>query len=101
MARRARKLRHPPCYLCVQDEIYGRNARHPRATVGVGICREPYFLTACDVHLAQLQQALPHGGVRVVERYAPDGDDSDATDRARRESTNMTAHLEPGDSATQ
>lgn len=60
---------HPACYACVEDEIYDRTGRHPRAAVRVEICREPYVLRLCEPHLAQLKKVLPSDGMRVVERY--------------------------------
>src|SRR5260221_7369681 len=59
----------PACYACVQDEIYDRTGRHPRAAVRVEINREPYVLRLCEPHLAQLTKVLPSPGMRVVERY--------------------------------
>lgn len=64
---------HPPCCACVEDEIYDRTGRHPRAAVRVEICREPYVLRLCEPHLDQLVRALPPGGVWVVERYQSSG----------------------------
>jgi hypothetical protein len=70
MLRRLGRPKRPSCYLCIQDEIYDRRARHPPADVRVGICREPYALAVCHAHLTQLEHALPTGGVWVVERLA-------------------------------
>lgn len=59
----------PPCRACVEDEVYDRTGRHPRAAVRVEICREPYVMKLCEPHLAQLVRVMPTGGVTVVERY--------------------------------
>jgi len=53
----------------MQDEIYGRTGRHPRAAVRVEISREPYLLRLCEQHLTQLAKVLPSAGMKIVERY--------------------------------
>ena len=68
---------HPSCSACVEDEIYDRTGRHPRAAARVGLSRSPYVLRLCERHLDQLVRALPSGRVWVVERYRPVGLDPD------------------------
>ena len=64
--------RRPACSGCAADQIYVRG-RIRRAVVRVGFCREPgKALRLCEFHLAQLQRALPEGGVWVVGRYQRD-----------------------------
>jgi len=60
---------HPACVACVQDEIYDRTGRHPKAAVRVEISRDPYVLRLCEQHLARLAKVLPSGGMKIVERY--------------------------------
>jgi hypothetical protein len=69
MRKRARTPKAPFCYVCVKDGIYERTALPPRATVRIGICREPYAINVCEGHLVQLEHALPKGGVWVLKRY--------------------------------
>ncbi len=75
MAKSARSMVFPTCYVCRRDGIFDRTARHPAAAVRVGICREPYALDVCERHLGPLQATLPTGGLWVIERYRrqPDG----------------------------
>jgi hypothetical protein len=75
MAKSARSMVIPACYVCRRDGIFDRTARHPAAAVRVGICREPYVLDVCERHLGPLQATLPTGGLWVIERYRrqPDG----------------------------
>src|SRR5689334_24902385 len=75
MAKSARSMVFPTCYICRRDGIFDRTARHPAAAVRVGICREPYVLNVCERHLAPLQATLPTGGLWLIERYQrqPDG----------------------------
>jgi hypothetical protein len=75
MAKSARSMVIPTCYVCRQDGIFDRTARHPAAAVRVGICREPYVLDVCERHLGPLQATLPTGGLWVIEGYRrqPDG----------------------------
>src|SRR5689334_11437677 len=75
MAKSARSMVFPTCYVCRRDGIFNRTARHPAAAVRVGICREPYALDVCERHLGPLQATLPTGGLWVIERYRrqPDG----------------------------
>lgn len=60
--------RRRACAACAHDQIYDRSASVRRATVRVGMCREPYILWLCEPHLAQLRRILPKGGVWVIER---------------------------------
>lgn len=68
--------RRPACSACGADQIYVRG-RIRRAVVRVGFCREPgKILRLCEFHLAQLQGALPEGGVWVIGRYQRDGSEA-------------------------
>jgi hypothetical protein len=71
--------RPPACYVCTRDGIFDRNGHVRRAAVRAGICREPYVLCLCLPHLAQLQQILPKGGVRVVRQYQAAGPERHAS----------------------
>lgn len=59
----------PSCYACRQDEIYDHSARITRATVRAQVPFEPYVLSLCDHHLAQLQREFSGSSVTVTHRY--------------------------------
>ena len=59
----------PSCYACRQDGIYDHSARITRATVRAQVPFEPYALSLCDHHLAQLEHELPGNSVKVTYRY--------------------------------
>ena len=59
----------PCCHACRRDEIYDRSARITRATVRVQVPFEPYVLSLCDQHLAQVQHEFPGTSVKVTQRY--------------------------------
>jgi len=70
--------RRPACSACdTQDEIRDRSGRIRRAAVSVGICRDPWMLRLCELHLVQLRRVLPKGGVWVVEQYQPGGSEAE------------------------
>ena len=70
--------RRPACSACAAGQIYDRSARIRRAAVRVGICREPYLLNLCELHLARLQGVLPKGGVRIVKQYQSGGSEAES-----------------------
>ena len=59
------------CYACRKDGVYDHRGYHPRAAVKAQVSFEPYVLSLCEPHLAQLQRELPRGSVQVVETYSP------------------------------
>ena len=59
------------CYACRKDGIFDHRGYHPRAAVKAQVTFEPYVLSLCEHHLAQLERELPRGSVHVVERYSP------------------------------